>query len=1783
MDVEPNDTPLAEKSSTGGRYAWVWIVLLLGILMAGAYFRLIGINWDDNHHLHPDERFLTMVETSISPVKNLAEYFNTEISNLNPHNRGHSFYVYGTLPLFLVRYVAEWIQKTGYDQVFLVGRFLSAMADLLTVLMVYLIAVRLYRKPRLGLLAAAFAALSVLPIQLSHYFTVDTFTNFFVFLAFYFAIRVLTQPQAATGEGESAAPDSPGADPPQEELRRLTGSWKGVWPYLWFGVALGMALASKVSAAPLALLLPAGALIAYLRLPVEEQRRQWMLILRNLVLAAALSVLVFRIFQPYAFSGPGFFGLVPNERWVSNLSELSSQSNGDVDFPPALQWARRPVWFAWQNMVEWGLGLPLGLLAWAGFLWMAWRMFKGEWRQHVLLWGWTAVYFVWQSLNFSRSMRYQLPVYPTLAIIAAWAIFALAQRRDGPSQPARSGWLAREWRRVLAAVLGVSVLVATFAWAFAFTRIYSRPVTRVAASQWIYQNVPSALNLKIETDEGEFTQPLAYSYVTTIPSTQPLALAFKPQYSGQYEAVSFSHMLDVVYDPQVGTIDKTLTALISEDREGSRVVAEGRLIGEFNDTSDAQGAAYQLTLDRPVSLDQAQEYYLLLQVAEPGEELRIAGSLSLMARVGAEMRQQILPDSAEAIRQDTPFNKPFTPLRDGQLTQVTVPHIVDLEGHGQIETLRLQVTNLSKADAALGTAEIRSEFAATATDARGDAYTFVFDTPVPLKAQQAYTLQLELVDGPGALALYGIRQAKESSWDDALPLGLDNFDPFDYLSGLYRSEFNFEMYWDDNADKLERFVDTLDQVDYIFISSNRQWGTTVRVPERYPLTTVYYRNLLGCPDEDAITWCYSVAEPGMFSGELGFDLVQVFQSDPNLGSIRFNTQFAEEAFTVYDHPKVLIFKKQADYDPEKARAILGAVDLSQVVHLTPRQAQSYPGNLMLPTERLAAQRAGGTWADLFDIQAWYNRWPGLGAVLWYLVLTLLGWAMYPLLRLALGGLADRGYPFVRLVGMLLLAYFTWLAGSLGVPFSRLTISLVAVGLIAVNLVLAWKQRADLLEEWRQKKKYFLTVEALALLLFLFFLTVRLGNSDLWHPYKGGEKPMDFSYLNAVLKSTTFPPYDPWFAGGYINYYYFGFVLVGVVIKWLGIVPSIAYNLFLPTLFSLVGLGAFSIGWNLLSRRPGAVEDGEPPDAPPDRRPLYAGLASTVGLLVLGNLGTVRMIWQGLQRLAAVGRLEDAGFLQHWVWTLQGLARFITGTNLAYGSGDWYWIPSRAIPGEPITEFPFFTFLYADPHAHLYALPLTLLVLAWALSLLRGRWQWAGPQGKGAWLRFGLSFFLGALVIGGLWPTNSWDFPTYLGLGLLAVVYTAGRYASDKLGAFQLSPAASRLLQSVAAAALLVVAAKLLYYPFAYWFGQGYTEIQPWKGDHTPFWSYLTHWGLFLFVLISWLVWETRDWMAKTPVSALNRLRPYRGWIQAGVVLLLVLTLGGLLLGVHIAWLALPMAAWALVLMLRPGQPDAKRLVLLMTAVALALTLAVEVIVLKGDIGRMNTVFKFYFQAWTLFSLSAAAALMWLLPAVAKEWLPGWRSGWQVALGLLVGGAALFPLMAGLDKITDRMSAQAPHTLDGMQYMATSVYSQNGQEMDLHQDYEAIHWMQENVQGSPVIVEANTTEYYWGNRFTIYTGLPGVVGWSWHQRQQRAIVPSDWVTSRLDEVAQFYGTLDRQQAEDFLRKYDVHYIIVGQLEAIMYPGLGLEKFAEWDGSLWKEVYHQDDTTIYEVIR
>ena len=1795
-----------KRISFQNQYHWIWDLLLVVILVAGGYFRFIGINWDDNHHVHPDERFLTMVETSISPVK-AGEYFNTDLSTLNPHNVGYSYYVYGTFPLFIVRYVGEWVDRTGYDQIFLVGRFLAGLFDLFTVFLVYLIAYRIYKRPGLSVLAAAFSAFAVLQIQQSHYFTVDSFLTFFVTLSLYFAIRVMTSPLPKREDGGDDYVSA--GTPPIRTWLRL--SWGGFLAYALFGVGLGMAVASKVSAAPVALLLPVGAAIYYFQLPEAKRSEYLVIIARNVILAAVISVVVFRICQPYAFSGPGSFGVGLNPKWVANLKELASQSTGNVDFPPALQWARRPAWFGWWNMTVWGLGLPLGLLAWLAFLWMGWKVFfRREWHLHLLLWLWVGVYFLWQGTGFVSSMRYLLPIYPAMTVISAWGLFSLWDHRT-------SIRIIRNLKiKSIAIVLfGAVILAGTALWAYAFSRIYTRTETRVAASEWIYENVPGPINLQIETTDGLVQQPLSTLAGTTFSTPQPLQIVFKAVEAVTITELKIGNLVELGSTGEQRTILATISSI---GEVGNGEASYGYLIQSFQ-----QAQQNSIIFQNPIQVQPGLDYELKLEVVEPAI-MRIFGKLSIAGiDVDGKNTSLDLPELVEVIRVGKPYSvTTIKPIRSGVLRAIQIPHVVDWLQTNENKTIKLSISDTADPENILAEATYQSIFK-IAADPRGDFVEFLFDPAISLEENKQYSLEISLEEGDGAIALYGSRVAVETVWDVIIPLDLGRGNPFDEYSGIYRTDLNFDMYWTDNEDKRKLFFSILDKADYIIMSSNRQWGTTVRVPERYPMTTYFYRHLMGCPDGMDIVHCYSVAELGMFNGDLGYELVNVTTSYPNLGNLEINTQFAEEAFTVYDHPKVMIFRKTSDYDSEKVQSQLGAIDLTRVIPLTPFQASKYPvddstsmggepgsgaGTLTLPVERLEEQRSGGTWMDLYPVNSFLNRYPGLGVVVWYLVITILGWVAYPVLRIAMKGLADRGFVFSKLAGLLLLTLMVWLAGSLRIPVTRWTITIVFLGLFLVCMIVAYWGRQELKNEFRKRWKYFLVAEIIMALFFLAFLLVRLGNPDLWHPFKGGEKPMDFAYFNAILKSTTFPPYDPWFSGGYINYYYYGFVIVGILTKWLGIIPSIAYNLILPTWFSLEAIGAFGIVLSIYTsviKQNGnwldqvcnpVASEGKTGPWLGDWKPILAGLAGSFGVLVLGNLGTTRMIWHGLQRLAAPGGvIEDAGFIQRMSWTIKGLGQYFSGARLPYGWGEWYWVPSRAIPGDTITEFPAFTFLYADLHAHLIALPITILAIAWIFSyfLEGGR----SIQEK-KWLDHIWTVLLGAIIIGALRPTNTWDFPTYLGMAVLVMLYTGIKQYGSWHEDLYNKAARHTFFASIGSVLALVLFAFVLYMPFSDWYGQGYTSMRLWEGEHSPFWSYVTHWGLFLYVVITWLIWELLDWLSKTPVSALDRLKPYKKWIWVGFLLILVIVIflqaGGIRLllpenlrfdlnypGIQIAWLAAFVALLSFILIFRPGQPEGKKFTLFLVALSFVLTLAVEIIVLQGDVGRMNTVFKFYLQAWTMLGISSASALFWLLPEIRNHWKINLQTIWMAILVLLVGSAALFPLLAGADKIRDRMSKEAPHTLDGMTFMATSHYNEAGYDMDLNQDYLAIQWMQRNITGSPVIVEGNAPLYHWTSRFSIYTGLPTVIGWDWHQIQQRSITPSTWVTNRTQDVADFYTSLDQASVKDFLDKYDVSYIVVGQLERVIYPGEGLTKFETWNNHLWETVYEDRSTVIYRV--
>jgi YYY domain-containing protein len=300
------------------------------------------------------------------------------------------------------------------------------------------------------------------------------------------------------------------------------------------------------------------------------------------------------------------------------------------------------------------------------------------------------------------------------------------------------------------------------------------------------------------------------------------------------------------------------------------------------------------------------------------------------------------------------------------------------------------------------------------------------------------------------------------------------------------------------------------------------------------------------------------------------------------------------------------------------------------------------------------------------------------------------------------------------------------------------------------------------------------------------------------------------------------------------------------------------------------------------------------------------------------------------------------------------------------------------------------------------------------------------------------------------------------------------------------------------------------------------------------------------------------------------------------------------------------------LLLFSAHPNPRRQFLLcMLGLGLTFTVLVEFIVLKGDISRLNTVFKFYLQVWVLWAVASAAVLPELAkrlrieprpkrspvpePTEGSAWTPEvaaefekwqyrpvgtWARRWWGAFAVLLAACLLYPLTAAPMRIQDRFKDSLSATIDGSTYMRTSVYMDDGRSVTLDWDRQALEWLRQNVHGIPTILEANTPLYRWGSRVSIYTGLPTVIGWDWHQKQQRSVLPGPIIDRRMQDVNTIYTSTDLNQTMHLLNQYSVQYIYVGPLERIYYAGDGLDKFDQ-PNDLWGPVYQNEQVKIYQV--
>ena len=1010
-----------------------------------------------------------------------------------------------------------------------------------------------------------------------------------------------------------------------------------------------------------------------------------------------------------------------------------------------------------------------------------------------------------------------------------------------------------------------------------------------------------------------------------------------------------------------------------------------------------------------------------------------------------------------------------------------------------------------------------------------------------------------------------------SYWDERLP-DLGRYDVW-----------TFPAYHPDrDPEKMPELVERLTASDYVVFYSNRAYGSVARLPERYPQSSAFYRLL--------------------FAGELGYRLEHSFTSYPALAGVRLrddpygraglpdpaetttpeqvslsgltvNLGYADENVINYDHPQVLVFRNVERLPAEVLRERIDAAVVN------PADAAA----LMLSPAQLQAQREGGTWSQAFDRDGWANRIPWLS---WLLAVELICLVAFPFTWWLLRPLSDRGLLFSRVVGLLLVAWVAWMLVNAGlVRFSAGTVWLALCIVAVPSTVVLWRHWRLMLDWLREKWRLALTAEALFLLAYLSFVLIRAANPDLWHPWRGGEKPMELAYFTAVARSSVLPPYDPWFSGGYLNYYYWGYFILSIPVRITGIPPATAFNLAVPLLFALTATGAGSLVYNMVA----AARSASPSfRRKPESRwftgkwlpggAAVAGVIAAVMAAVAGNL-------DGLAQLAELARAKTQGMAAPLSnFDFWRSSRAIPETDAFQPSALTPWLEAASNPGAGfhITEFPFFTFLFADLHAHMMSMPFALLALALGFALLVGlagfRWRslrrWATTAGLG-------------LAVGSLWAINSWEYPAYA----ILMVGFAGAAAWMTPGPLRLRLAVGGSL--IMAALLVSYLAFLPFHQATETFGTG-IEATHWR---TPLTYYLLIHALPLLAAVALLA-------ATLPRAVPPILARIRNAVPIPLIhqWLLVAVVVGLLLAGYF-WAAgfttaglltvlLMLTGWTMVAALASDEYPTRRpdlAALSMLAMALTIGIGVDLVRVEDDIARMNTLFKYYLVAWLLFAVAGGYGFWrgWsVLPpgdTTARRSVR-WVSVEVVAL--VAVGVLVYPALATPVRMADRFNSM-PLTLDGEAWMSRAEYhppdwcaDKPGGLINLQWDHDAIRWLQDNAVGTPVILEAHGSQYCWNSRFSQYTGLPTVIGWPWHQTQQRN--DGDAVRQRGRDVATIYNTRSQQTALGLLGDYDVAYIIVGDLERLYYLPDGIAKFDLMVGAGTLDLaYANHGTRIYEV--
>ena len=793
------------------------------------------------------------------------------------------------------------------------------------------------------------------------------------------------------------------------------------------------------------------------------------------------------------------------------------------------------------------------------------------------------------------------------------------------------------------------------------------------------------------------------------------------------------------------------------------------------------------------------------------------------------------------------------------------------------------------------------------------------------------------------------------------------------------------------------------------------------------------------------------------------------------------------------------------------------------------------------------------------------------ALTWLLTVELLGVLALPLCFVLFRRLPDRGMTLAKPMVLVMLAYVLWIAGLTRlIPNTQWTIIAITA---AAAVVSALVFRGTAKEIWgflRQEWRTLIAAEAVFLVFFFLWLWITSEAPAI----RGTEKPMDFGFLNAVLQSRHFPPEDPWLSGHSISYYYGGHFIMAFLVKLTAIPSSVGYNLAVSLVPAMAAAGAFGLLYNLVRISGGSMRAG-----------IGLGLAAPALILLLGNL-------EGALEFVNARGWGGDGF---WGWVgITGLEAGPAGSGAFPDAPNWWWQATRVIGSfengqqldYTITEFPMFSFLLGDLHAHMSSLPFLMLALAVVLNLFRTE----EPLGL-EWLRrHPLEAAAAALFIGSLGFINLWDLPLLAALLGVAVLMRCYRDAGGDLHQAALRAAAVVFPIWALAAALFLP----LYLDL-----EGQTGgILPLRDvSSRPFLFFITM-GLFAALGVSFLARQlpglrlpARDDAPLAGVILAAAAAPIVVW--SGIVLALHIPRDGVWtalgdVALRSVWVAPALAiagvaAYSAVQRVRLGRETATAFPLLLVAAAFCLLAGAELFYVSDAFGgafrRMNTVFKVYYQSWLLLGVAGVYGLYYWSSRrrSAQESIGGVVRGrakalyglgpyvWAAAVTVLLVASAYYPVGAVLDRtaVLEQSGQPGGNTLDGLAFI---------KERDPG-EYAAIEWLRDEAPWGR-IVEAVGRSYSDSARISSATGLPTVLGWKGHELQWRG--GSEAFAGREEDVERIYRSRDGSEVRRLLEGYDIRYVYVGTRERATYGAEHLSGF----GDFLKTSFEREGVIVYE---